>query len=138
MNDMWHLLDVPGFIKKKTREIREAEIFDCARSLRSKYKKVGAIGFCFGGWAVFRLGAKEHQPPLIDCVSAGHPTWLTEKDVDEVAVPVQILAPEIDPVFTDEMKSYTFMTLQKLRVPFDYQHFPSVGHACFVEATRRR
>jgi dienelactone hydrolase len=87
------------------------------------------VGFCFGGWAVFRLGAK---PPLVDCITAGHPTWLTKKDIDEVAVPVQILAPEIDPVYTAELKSYSFETIQKLGVPFDYQHFPGVEHACFT------
>jgi len=59
--------------------------------LRAKYKKVGAIGFCYGGWAVYRLGAKEHQPPLVDCVTAGHPSLLIKKDIDEVAVPVSCL-----------------------------------------------
>lgn len=128
----WHEIDVPGFLKKNARDIREPEIFECTRALRAKYKKVGAVGFCYGGWAVFRLGAKEHQPPLVDCISTGHPSLLTKKDIDEVAVPVQILAPEIDPVFTAELKSYSFETIQKLGVPFDYQHFPGVEHACFI------
>jgi dienelactone hydrolase len=56
----WHEVDVPGFMKKNCREIRGPEIFECARALRAKYKKVGAVGFCYGGWAVFRLGVKEH------------------------------------------------------------------------------
>ena len=128
----WHEVDVPGFMKKNARDIREPEIFECARALRAKYKKVGAVGFCYGGWAVFRLGAKEHQPPLVDCISTGHPSLLTKKDIDEVAVPVQILAPEIDPVFTAELKTYSFETIQKLGVPFNYQHFPGVEHACFI------
>ncbi|KAL2075695.1 hypothetical protein VTL71DRAFT_638 [Oculimacula yallundae] len=131
-SNSWHLIDVPSFIAKNTREIREPEIFDCARALREKYKKIGAVGFCYGGWAVFRLGAKEHQPPLVDCISAGHPTFLTKKDIDEVAVPVQLLAPEIDAVFTAELKLHSFETIMKLGVPFDYQHFPGVEHACFV------
>jgi len=128
----WHELDVPGFLKKNSRDIREPEIFECARTLRAKHKKVGAVGFCFGGWAVFRLGAKEHQPPLVDCITAGHPSLLTKKDIDEVAVPVQILAPEIDPVYTAELKTHSFETIQKLQLPFDYQHFPGVEHACLV------
>jgi len=138
LNNRWHELDVPGFSAKNTREIREAEIFDCARALRQKYKKVGAVGFCFGGWAVFRLGAKEHQPPLVDCITAGHPTWLTKKDIDEVAVPVQILAPEIDPVYTAELKTHSFETIIKLGVPFDYQHFPGVEHACFNRGDEKK
>ncbi|KAH9216972.1 dienelactone hydrolase [Leptodontidium sp. 2 PMI_412] len=132
LSNNFHELDIPAFVAKNTREIREPEIFDCARALREKYKKIGAVGFCFGGWAVFRLGAKEHQPLLVDCISAGHPTWLTEKDIDEVAVPVQILAPEIDPVFTAELKLRSFQTISELGLPFDYQHFPGVEHACFT------
>lgn len=126
------ILDMPGFLKRNSRDIREPEIFETARVLRAKYKKFGAVGFCNGGWAVFRLGAKEHQPPLVDCITAGHPTWLTKKDIDEVAVPVQILAPEIDPVYTPELKTHTFETVQKIGVPFDYHFFPGVSHACFT------
>lgn len=83
-------IDLPGFMARNGREARENEIFQFAKALRAKYKKVGAIGFCYGGWAVFRLGAKEHQPPLVDCIVAGHPSLLTKKDIDEVAVPVSL------------------------------------------------
>jgi dienelactone hydrolase len=118
----WEKLDVPGFLARNDRETREPEIFDCARALREKYKKVGVAGFCYGGWAAFRLGAKGHQPPLVDCIGVGHPSLLTEWDIDEIAVPVQILAPEHDSVYT----------LCSLGVPFDYQHYPGVEHGCFT------
>ncbi|TVY92993.1 Hydrolase [Lachnellula willkommii] len=136
----WHEVDVPSFMKKNTREIREPEIFTCALALRNTYKRLGAVGFCYGGWAVFRLGTQEHQPPLVDCISAGHPTFLTKQDIDEVAVPVQILAPEIDPAFTQELKSYAFERIQKLGVgvPFVYRHFPGVEHACFIRGDEGR
>ena len=130
--ERWGEIDLQGFMKKNTRDIREPEIFDCARAMRQKHKKVGAVGFCYGGWAVARLAAKEHQPPLVDCVTAGHPTFLTKKDMDEIAAPVQILAPEFDAVFTPEFKLYSFETITKLGVPFDYQHFPGVHHSCFT------
>lgn len=132
LNGRWHEVDLPAFLKKNSREIREPEIFDCAKALRQKHAKVGAVGFCYGGWAVFRLGAKEHQPPLVDCITAGHPSLLTKEDIDEVAVPVQMLAPEIDPVYTAELKTHTFETVTKLGLPFDYQHFPGVEHGCFI------
>ncbi|KAF4616201.1 hypothetical protein G7Y89_g15206 [Cudoniella acicularis] len=131
-NNEWDKVDVAGFLKNNSRDIREPEIFEFARALRGKYKKVGAVGFCYGGWVVLRLGAKEHQPPLVDCVSLGHPSLLIKKDIDEVAVPVQILAPEIDAAYTAELKLHTFETLQKHGVPFDYQHFPGVVHSCFI------
>ena len=43
-------LDIKTFMEPNTREKREPEIFECARALRAKYKKVGAVGYCFGGW----------------------------------------------------------------------------------------
>ncbi|TVY49183.1 Hydrolase tropI, partial [Lachnellula cervina] len=148
-NGRWYEVDVPSFIKKNTRkstfqsqdslealrhEIREPKIFTCVLALCTTYKKLGAVGFCFGGWAVFRLGAKEHEPPLVDCILAGHPTFLTKQDIDEVALPVQILAPEIDPAFTRELKIYAFERIRELGVgvPFVYRHFSGVEHACFV------
>ncbi|OKL58048.1 hypothetical protein UA08_06809 [Talaromyces atroroseus] len=135
--EKWEQFDFEGFMQRNSRDIREPEIVECARALRRQYRKVGAVGYCYGGWAVFRLGAKEHhdnqhQTPLVDCISAGHPSLLTEKDIDEVAVPVQLLAPEMDPAYTPELKLHTFQTLLKLGVVFDYQHFSGVVHACLV------
>ncbi|KAL3469132.1 Alpha/Beta hydrolase protein [Aspergillus californicus] len=134
-------LDLPGFIGRNGREQREGEIFASARALKKElgYKKVGAVGYCYGGWASFRLGAKEHEAdPLVDAISIGHPSLLTKKDIDEIAVPVQILAPEFDQAYPAELKSYTFETLQKVNVEFDYQHFPGVVHACFIRGDQEK
>ncbi|KAI8263220.1 Hydrolase tropI [Colletotrichum sp. SAR11_239] len=134
----WHELDLKGYTMRNSREIREPEILRFARTLRQKYKKIGAVGYCYGGWAVFRLGAKEHQPPLVDCISTGHPSMLTKEDIDNVSVPVQVLAPEHDYVFNAELKSHFFETLLKKGVAFDYQHFPGVEHACLVRGDPKK
>ncbi|KAJ9606322.1 hypothetical protein H2200_009283 [Cladophialophora chaetospira] len=131
----FHEIDFAGFLSRNTREIREPEIFAAARLLRQKFKRVGAIGFCFGGWAVFRLGAAEHDPPLVDAISTGHPSLLTKKDIDEVSVPVQLLAPEHDPAYPAEMKTHTFETVMKKGVYFDYVHFPGVEHGALTRGS---
>jgi dienelactone hydrolase len=130
-------IDLPAWMARHSREVREPEIVAFARALRAsgEFDKIGAIGFCFGGWAVFRLGAQEFVQEgrgLVDCISTGHPTWLSEKDVEEVAVPAQLLAPEHDIMYSDEMKLFTFSTLQRKGVPFDYQHLPGVVHGCLT------
>lgn len=53
-------LDLQSFIGRHSKEIRFPEISGCAKALKQDhgFKKVGAIGFCYGGWAVFQLGAK--------------------------------------------------------------------------------
>ncbi|KAK2596381.1 hypothetical protein N8I77_013273 [Diaporthe amygdali] len=155
----WQEVDLEGFLAKNGRDIREPEIFACAKELREKiiappfhlrriYIKqlnlyfadafVGAVGFCYGGWAAFRLGAREHQPPLVNCISVGHPSLLTKRDIDEIAVPVQVLAPEHDPSYTVELKEYTCRTVPRLGVPFLFRHFPHVEHACFCRGDAKK
>ncbi|KAF3064290.1 Protein AIM2 [Daldinia childiae] len=129
--------DFGGFMVRNSREAREPEIFAVAKALRQKHKKIGAIGYCFGGWGVFRLGAKEHSPPLVDCISTGHPSLLTKKDIEEVAVPVQLLAPEHDIMYSEELKNFTFEKVPKLGIEFDYRHYPGVVHGALVRGSEK-
>lgn len=149
IEERWDLIDLQKFAKENAREVREPEIFAFARALKSSaeggcgFEKVGAVGYCYGGWAVFRLAAAEHEEKgekLVDAVTAGHPTFLTKEDTEGVSknVPVQVLAPEFDPPYTAELKLHTFVTLQKLGVPFEYLHFPGVHHACFIRGDERK
>ncbi|KIW20476.1 hypothetical protein PV08_01051 [Exophiala spinifera] len=123
----WAEYDIPaGVDRRHAKPVHRDQIFASARELRSKYRKCGAIGFCFGGWAVFALGADKN---LIDAISTGHPTWLTKEEINEVSVPTQILAPEHDPVFTPELKAHANQVIPTRGVPYDYQLFPKVAHA---------
>lgn len=132
LQDRFDEIDLDGFLKRNSREVRGPEIFEFARALRAKHAKVGAVGFCYGGWAVFRLGAEEHTPPLVDCVVSGHPSLLIKEDIEGVSVPLQVLAPEHDYVFTPKLKSYCFETVMTKGVPFEYLHFPGVFHGSLV------
>lgn len=53
-------------------------------------------------------------------------------------VPVQILAPEVDVMYTPHLKAKTFKVLQGKGVPFEYRHFPGVEHACFVRGDPKK
>lgn len=131
----WGPLDLPGFTVRNSKEHREPEITAFAKALRKEYQSVGAIGFCYGGWAVFRLGAKANNG-LVDCISTAHPSWLTQSEIEHVGVPVQILAPEIDPVFTPELKEFSNRVIPSLGLEYDYQHFPGLEHAFAVRGNR--
>ncbi|KAL4964971.1 dienelactone hydrolase family protein [Aspergillus stella-maris] len=114
----------------------ENEILAVATELRCRHDILIAIGYCWGGWAAFRLGAEDpysplaDQRPLADGVIVAHPSLLTKEDIDGVVVPTQVLAPEHDPIFNEELKKYTFDSFVKRGVKFDWQHFPGVEHAC--------
>lgn len=123
--------DLPGFMARNGKEAREPEIVACAQTLRAQYKKVGTIGFCYGGWAVFRLGAKGRQ--LVDCISTAHPSRLTEEEIQNVGVPVQILSPENDSAYTPELKAFSNKVIPTLGVPYDYSFFPGLVHGFAVK-----
>jgi len=120
--------DRDTFLNTNNKETRQPEVFACAATLKQElgFKKVGAIGFCWGGWAIFRLAAKGND--LVDCVSTGHPALFDESDVDAVGVPIQLLAPEDDFTFTPELKQYCNKVLPTLGIDFDYQHFAGLAH----------
>jgi dienelactone hydrolase len=124
-------VDMAGFISRNTREIREPEILAVAGLLRGRHDKLGAVGYCYGGWAVFRLAGKE-SGNLVDCIVCVHPGLLTEQDVDEVDAPVLMLCPEVDRHYPDEMKEYTFKTLQSRGHDFAYRHYRGVKHGDLV------
>ena len=92
-------IDLPAFWERNSKPTRTPEIVACAQALRGMYTRLGAIGFCFGGWAVFRLGSKSHPSPLVDCISTAHPAKLEDDEMQEVGVPVQIMAAEHDELF---------------------------------------
>ncbi|KAL2783212.1 Alpha/Beta hydrolase protein [Aspergillus keveii] len=126
----WHELNLPAFILRQSKEIRAPEIVECAKILRSTHQRTAAVGFCYGGWGVFRLG--ERGQNLVDCISTAHPSFLEETEIDKVGVPVQILAPEVDPMFTPELKAYSNEVIPGLGVAYNYQYFPGLEHAFAV------
>ncbi|KAL1851903.1 hypothetical protein Plec18167_007596 [Paecilomyces lecythidis] len=119
--------NLAAFVERNSKAIRGEEIFAFSKALRSQYNRTGAIGFCFGGWAVFRLGRKGND--LFDCISTAHPSLLERDEIENVGVPVQIMAPEIDPQFTEELKMFSNLVIPRLGVAYDYQFFPGLEHA---------
>jgi len=117
--------DTGAFIGRNSKEIRWPEIKASAQDLKKQYSKVGAMGFCYGGWAVFKLAA---DPSLVDAISTAHPSILEKSEIESVKVPVQILAPENDQMYTAELKQATFEILPKTGVQWEYVYFAGLSH----------
>lgn len=125
------LIDIPAFFATNSRSVREPEIFSCARALRAQYPKLGAVGYCFGGWACFRLAAQNIK--LVDCISVAHPSLLEKDDVENVSVPTQIIAPEHDYLLTEELKEYCNKMIPKKGLPYRYDFYPGLAHGFAVK-----
>lgn len=121
--------DHKAFVSRNSKEIRWPEIKRAAEDLRMLHNRTGVIGYCFGGWSSFSLGSSQFTPRLVDCISAAHPTFLTREEMDNIGVPVQIVAPEKDPVFNPELKKYANEVIPTKGLPYDYSFFPRVEHA---------
>ncbi|KAH8730275.1 dienelactone hydrolase [Phaeosphaeriaceae sp. PMI808] len=117
--------DLIGFIGRHSKDIRWPSVKASAQELKKQYAKVAAIGFCYGGWAAVRLAA---DPSLVDAASTAHPSLLDKSEIDAVKVPLQILAPENDFTFTEELKKYTLEVLPKTGVQWEYVYFPGLSH----------
>lgn len=74
---------------------------------------------------------------LVDCISTAHPSLLTKEEIDNVAVPVQIIAPEHDPQLTPELKKYVNEVIPGLGLEYDYQFFPGLAHGFATRCDQR-
>ncbi|KAH6999222.1 Alpha/Beta hydrolase protein [Ilyonectria sp. MPI-CAGE-AT-0026] len=135
-------MDLVQFNIDNARHKREPEVLACAKALRQKHKHLAAVGFCYGGWGCFFLGAKKHEMsdgrPLVDCISVGHPSYLTTDDIDNVIVPVQLLIPEFEPAYSPALQAHTFATLPKLGLSWDFQYFPGVEHGALSRGNENK
>jgi dienelactone hydrolase len=117
--------DIPAFVGRHSKDRVFPFVLDTAKRLKSQYPKVAAIGYCYGAWAVFKLGA---DPSLIDAATVAHPSLLETSEIDAIKVPIQILSPEHDPAYTPELKEYSNKVIPTLNVPYEYVYFPGVAH----------
>lgn len=71
---------------------------------------------------------------LVDCISTAHPSLLTKEEIEAVAVPVQIIAPEHDPLLTPELKAHANSVIPSLNLEYDYQYFPGLTHGFAIRS----
>ncbi|CAH0051364.1 unnamed protein product [Clonostachys solani] len=130
---LWASINLPSFLRRNSKAVRGPEIVECATLLRARHSRIGVIGFCYGGWGAFRLGSRENA--LAACIVAAHPTQLEKAEIENVGVPVQVLAPQRDPMFTEELKAFSNQVIPTLGVAYDYQYFPGVEHGFAVRGS---
>lgn len=119
--------DWPTWLKTNSVPIRLPAMLAFARLLRGRHSKIAAVGYCWGGKAAICLAAND-QSGLLDCISVAHPSAITKKEVLDICVPVQILSPEHDPVFTQELKDFCNAEIPKLGLEYSYEYFPTMVH----------
>ena len=120
-------VDWKTWLASNAAEHRMPAVLSFAQLLRQQYKYIGAVGFCWGGKPALILASKTNAG-LVDCISVGHPSFITKEEISSVSVPIQILSPEHDPQYTQELKDHSNKVIPTLNVDYHYQYFPGMKH----------
>jgi len=96
-------VDFGKFAAFNAKPKRYPQILAVAKELKSKYEKVLAIGYCWGAWGVFMLGAEDG---LLAGAAVNHPSALSiPEDLENLKVPALIVAPYTDQQFPPESRA---------------------------------
>lgn len=135
-NGEWDKFDLSGYKKKLARDTRARDL-QLRQGPATEVQEGWRRGLLLWRVRPLPLRCEGDQPPLVDCTTAAQQARLTNEDIDEAAVPVQMLAPEMDNLYTAELKTHSLQTIPKLGVPLDYQHFPGVEHGCLIRGDNK-
>lgn len=92
-------------------------------------KRMGAVGYCFGGKYVVRFLAPGRG---IDAGFVAHPSFADAAEVEAIANPLSIAAPEEDQVFPAEKRRETEDILYKKDVPYQMCLYSDCQHGFAV------
>ncbi|KAJ2962449.1 hypothetical protein NQZ79_g2342 [Umbelopsis isabellina] len=125
-------IDMQAWAKKsiERRPQHHTELHDVLRELRSKYPKIAASGYCWGGFYSIRLATHDD---VIDCAIASHPSLVeVPKDIEDVKKPILFVCAEEDSQFTDEKREKTKEVLTQKGVDAEFQYYPGTSHGWTV------
>jgi dienelactone hydrolase len=86
-------------------------------------KKIGAVGYCFGGKYTIRL-LNGH----IDAGYTAHPSFVTLEEVAAIKAPLSIAAAESDRIFTTELRHQTEAKLAEIKATYQISLFGGMEH----------
>lgn len=111
--------------EQKSIELRPQhhdEIHAVLKELKSKYPKIAASGYCWGGFYSIRLATHEDK---VDCAIASHPSLVeVPKDIEDVKKPILFVCAEEDSQFGDEKREKTKEVLTQKGVDAEFQYYP--------------
>jgi dienelactone hydrolase len=94
-------------------------------------KRLGGVGYCFGGKYVCRWLGKS-QGEGIDAGFTAHPSFVEAEEVKGIKGPLSIAAAETDQIFPAPKRHETEDILQAMDVPYQINLFSDVQHGFAV------
>jgi len=93
------------------------------------YKKIGAVGYCFGAKYMVRFMPKGKG---IDVGYCAHPSFVEEDELRGISGPLSIAAAETDTIFTKEKRHKSEEILVETKQPYQINLFSGVSHGFSV------
>jgi len=93
------------------------------------YKKIGAVGYCFGAKYVVRFMPKGKG---IDVGFVAHPSFVEEAELAAISGPLSIAAAETDQIFPAEKRHKSETILIETKQPYQINLFSGVEHGFSV------
>ncbi|KAK4937136.1 hypothetical protein LTR66_015246 [Elasticomyces elasticus] len=100
------------------------------KEMRGKYncKKVGIVGYCFGGKYVVRF----LKPGQADVGYTAHPSFVDEEELEAIKGPLSISAAETDHIFPEDKRHKSEEILKKTGQPYQINLYSGVEHGFSV------
>jgi len=100
------------------------------KDLKQKgFKKIGAVGYCFGAKYVVRFMAKGKP---IDVGYVAHPSFVEEEELKAIDGPLSIAAAETDGIFPAEKRHTSEVILKETKQPYQINLYSGVEHGFSV------
>jgi len=93
------------------------------------FKKIGAVGYCFGGKYVARFMPKGKG---IDVGFTAHPSFVEESELAAIEGPLSIAAAETDEIFSAEKRHKSETILVETKQPYQINLYSGVAHGFSV------
>jgi len=138
-NGMPTKFDLFGWLGKHPKEGVEKVITATIDAMRNELgvKKIGAVGYCFGGKYVIRYLAEGRG---LDAGFTAHPSLIEPGELEAVRGPLSIAAAEVDFQMSPDQRFQTEKTLEQLgkehSVPYQLTLYGATEHGFAVRCDR--
>ncbi|KAL2865529.1 dienelactone hydrolase family protein [Aspergillus lucknowensis] len=124
--------DLPSWLPNHSSAVVDPVVEASIKYLRQDLgiKRIGAVGYCFGGKYVCRF----LKPGKADAGYTAHPSFVTDEELAAIEGPLSISAAETDSIFTTPLRHKSEEILIKTGNPWQINLYSGVSHGYAVRA----
>lgn len=124
--------DISKWVKEHLPQVPtvDAKVEKIIKHMRGELgvKKLGAVGYCFGG----KYAIRWLKPGSADASYVAHPSFVAAEELEAISGPLSIAAAETDDIFPAPKRRESEDILQKMNVPYQLNLFSDVEHGFAV------